>query len=405
MTHPLNNNYTSDTFDYSPYTITMDIWHTDQVKTDADKETTPYIQHVTITQNPAIYITAEENSDPKVYDPAQGLPISGDETENASGAVWRNYAHNGFVFVDGQRRWRHKTVKNDDGEYGTQARALAKLNGTTWSNNRNDAETKQIFQKLEWLQWRTVHFSGGNRNRYTIYVSVLPDDSPFYIGDPRTLVPNNFEGGPDNKPGYESSTWDIDFFYWNDANGNKTVDDGEVNDHYSIWFEEGPDAKTGEVRPLSHYYPGENSDRTMNMLAPGLRVASRFGGLEFYNGVTQRDAQFKCATYQEDGFPAGRWRLPTKAEIQFIATLTSKSSFVKLFSAGSFYWSANGAYKPGNKTITEGQSVGLVRCVYDAWYWDSYNDRLPEGYEIVEEGGVEKKVYYRDHYVLGDFER
>jgi hypothetical protein len=125
------------------------------------------------------------------------------------------------------------------------------------------------------------------------------------------------------------------------------------------------------------------------MLAPALMVSSRFGGVEFYDGFTQRSARFKCATYQEDGYPAGRWRLPTKAEIDFIATLTQKSGFVKLFGATGKYWSANGAVQPLAGVQTT--DYAMVRCVYDIWYWDSYDDRLPAG--------------DRDIYVFGDYPR
>lgn len=126
------------------------------------------------------------------------------------------------------------------------------------------------------------------------------------------------------------------------------------------------------------------------MLAPSYRVASKFGGLEYYLGVTKRSAEFKCATYQEDGYPAGRWRLPTMAEIVFISSLTTQPDFVKLFSSGSKYWSANGAIIPSSGPQNK-LDFALVRCVYDSWYWDQMDEsiqRLPEG--------------DRDRYVFGD---
>ena len=97
MNHPLDNDYTSLNFDYSPYTISLTIYHTDKGADDPD-----YAKTVTITQNPAIFITAQENSDPKVIPPGRTEPYP-DEQENAPGKISQNYAHNGYVFIDGQR--------------------------------------------------------------------------------------------------------------------------------------------------------------------------------------------------------------------------------------------------------------------------------------------------------------
>lgn len=375
LNHQLDNDYTSAKFDYSPYTISLTIFHKDKgIGSDFSK-------NVTITQNPAIYITAEENSDPK------SGPMYADEQNNASDPVWQNYEHNGYVFIDGQRIWRHKTAKNDDGEYGTIAKHLAQVSGLTWNKG---SRTEGIADRLEWLQWRTVNFTGGNRNRYTIHVSVLPDDSDYIIGDPRTLTPETWDNGRESQsPIVTSST----YYNWYDSNGDGTREEYTT---FETQFRPGKhvsEYKTAgaEEHLLRYYYPAEESDRTKNMLAPAFMVSSRFGGVEFYNGFTQQSGRFKCATYQEDGYPAGRWRLPTKAEIDFIATLTQKGGFVQLFGTGNSarYWSANGAVQP--LSGLKNDSYALVRCVYDTWYWDSYDDRLP--------------AEDRDIYVFGDYER
>lgn len=378
MNHALVADYTNSSFDYSPYIIILTLYHTDK------GENSDYSETVTITQNPAIYITAEENSDPKITPQGRTEPYD-DTAENAPNPVWQNYEHNGYVFIDGDRIWRHKTSRNDDGEYGTNAKHL----NPSWTNNRNAT----LAAKLEWLQWRTVNFTGGNRNRYTINVSSLPVDSEYCIGDPRTLVPETWNNG------YEASSTAqpaSKYYYWYDSNGDGTRDIEDTQYHRE--FNSAPDLRTGEVRQLTNYYPAEESSRTANMLAPALRVASRFGGVEFYDGITQRSARFKCATYQEDGYPAGRWRLPTQGEIVFISTLTTKGGFVKLFSDSGKYWCANGVVRPKDG-ILNNQTYALVRCVYDAWYWDVYDDRLPP------EGSPTEAGFDRDTYVFGDFAR
>jgi hypothetical protein len=93
-------------------------------------------------------------------------------------------------------------------------------------------------------------------------------------------------------------------------------------------------------------------------------------------------ARKRCATYQEAGFPAGRWRLPTLAEVSFVIYLQKMGVVQQLFISGSgAYWTSSGGaiqntngladnimgkywknYKDKNKAI-------YVRCVYDTWYW------------------------------------
>ena len=87
----------------------------------------------------------------------------------------------------------------------------------------------------------------------------------------------------------------------------------------------------------------------------------------------------RCASYQEDGFPAGRWRVPTTAEVAFIVSLQQKSVIQEIFyknnqNVYNDYFSStdlvNGA---GNIQIghDHGDGTFSVRCVYDDWYWGS----------------------------------
>ena len=87
----------------------------------------------------------------------------------------------------------------------------------------------------------------------------------------------------------------------------------------------------------------------------------------------------RCASYQEQGYPAGRWRVPTLAEIQFIATLSAKKIIPKLFTDNVYYCISSGMVKYGT-TITKtdkngsGDKRANVRCVYDEWYWEQYDN-------------------------------
>ena len=196
--------------------------------------------------------------------------------------------------------------------------------------------------------WRVVHYSSGGTDMFRIDVSVLPSDPvdnfTFVLGDPRQSTPVDLRAGleaPYNEP-----------------------------------FAEAPAIEGGQ-RSLEHYYPTEASDRTVHMLAPAYRVSTKLSGSE-YNGTPLEQARMRCASLQENGFPAGRWRVPTEAEIRFISNLSAQGVFEWQFSGN--YWSANGAVnvnKETKKVTRSTATVAMLRCVYDSWYWG--DDRVLDG--------------------------
>ena len=132
----------------------------------------------------------------------------------------------------------------------------------------------------------------------------------------------------------------------------------------------------------------------VNYIAPKLLVASRWSRMvnwddhNFDNDYLT--AQKRCATYQEAGYPAGRWRLPTEAEIMFMVNLQKYQKTDDLFTTG---WSitASGSVirvdDDNNRTVHYRSTVGSLsrlqnqntpscRCVYDLWYW---GDQPAEG--------------------------
>ena len=222
-----------------------------------------------------------------------------------------------------------------------------------------------------------------NSNQYVVSVSVLPSgykvtglDEEVVIGDPR--------GG--------DLTYNYLGYYGNGANGARTLD---VQSKYDAV-----------------------SSSTQHVIAPALRIASSWGATTQITNFNR--AEERCAAYQENGYPAGRWRLPTVAEIDFLIRLSTYEHIPALFTTrtdtGStggwggtsftFYWgywaggtelylgkpytdnnhsvpfenmqnsteyvqSQNGDYNylrtgtSGNYTYYQPR----VRCVYDEWYW------------------------------------
>ena len=87
-------------------------------------------------------------------------------------------------------------------------------------------------------------------------------------------------------------------------------------------------------------------------------------------GVVQR-----CAMYQENGYPAGRWRLPTEGEVAFMMRLQADGTLPGLFAHNCNYWIANGKMihigTDGNiyPYVSNRSGTVYIRMVYDLWYW------------------------------------
>lgn len=159
-----------------------------------------------------------------------------------------------------------------------------------------------------------------------------------------------------------------------DATSNYVIGDPRVseisNPSYNSWTS-APSLYGDTPRRLSYYYPTQTSDQYENYIAPKFRICSGYGRLDGGSVGSRAAAERRCASYQEDGYPAGRWRLPTKAELEYIGRLCAESKIVTLFTNRNSYWAASTAFTYNNGSFTEANSASFVRCVYDDWYWGS----------------------------------
>jgi hypothetical protein len=117
-------------------------------------------------------------------------------------------------------------------------------------------------------------------------------------------------------------------------------------------------------------YRATKTDRE-DYLSPQFRISSAYGQLGS-NTLSADQAKYRCAAYQEDGYPAGRWRLATYAELSYIAMLCAKGALPESLFGASDYWSATGALKidtDGGGVSKGNASSAFLRCVYDDWYW------------------------------------
>ncbi len=180
-----------------------------------------------------------------------------------------------------------------------------------------------------------------NPNMYIITTTVLPASSGYMIGDPR------------------------DDAYTNESSWSSTAD-----------------AIAGNDRKLLNYRRVDPTRASDNIIAPKIRIASSYGACQ---PMSKENAIRRCASYQEHGYPAGRWRVPTMAEIFYMAQLTTDGFIPRLLGSTSGgttdYWCNSGyvTIHGGTSTIPPEYENGTggtryVRCVYDDWYWGNVKE-------------------------------
>lgn len=191
----------------------------------------------------------------------------------------------------------------------------------------------------------------GNQPMVNVEVTVLPDDSEYIIGDPR--IRTNV---------METSPW------LSSANGSA--------ERGKLINKKAPHMDGTANHRLTYYYPA--SDENKHVIAPSFRMSTKYSSI---NGtLTHDEAKMRCATFQEAGYPAGRWRLPTEAEFRYVINLQVKGYIADpIFTDNHTYWCASTGFEYRSNQITETTSTSLsVRCVYDSWYWDnSQYPRIP----------------------------
>lgn len=221
--------------------------------------------------------------------------------------------NNRTVFLNGQQytTGSNTTVNNNHGE---------SLGTVGLSGQSQTANTKTIVT--------VTTLAGLDVSRY----ETLGIGTPV-IGDPRIKLS---EAYPVN-PGVGAQTWEID------------------------------DIGTSENNYISDYqYADINKS---NVIAPKFMLSSGLGScagdkVDWIHNVE------RCATYQEDGYPAGRWRLPTEAEIVYVYNLAHDLGLLSNpFFSTSNYWANSGRRYYNGAFVDAGPGNYSSRCVYDLWYW------------------------------------
>lgn len=198
--------------------------------------------------------------------------------------------------------------------------------------------------------------SGGTKYRFTIRTT--PDEND-HVCDPRVSVSDNSKDPVlytiINTHGvYNTSTGT-----WTPEETSGTPIGSSVNAAMLAY-------KPAAKKTLSPW----KADVILKDIAPEFMVASAYchsGSLYYPSAV------LRCAAYQEDGYPAGRWRVPTEAEIQYCVQLQTEGYIPPLFVADDYGYVASSGRridKTGTwNTSSATNNTCYVRCVYDTWYW------------------------------------
>lgn len=230
-----------------------------------------------------------------------------------------------------------------------------------------------------------------NSSRYRVRISVAPN-SKLFVCDPREKLSS------------ESDLWHLFTKYYKRSGTSYVETDGLIltGDNTSTA------SKLTSVD--SPYRPTERKDASSYTsatfrpeIAPEFMVASSYGRS---TATKYENAVMRCAAYQEDGYPAGRWRLPTEAEIDYCIRLSDMGAIPDLFypfaSNGTDdygYRASSGRRKSGNSgwlnegVASTGNDTGdaFVRCVYDTWYWGHEEDNNLKNGTYTEDGKVYQK--------------
>ena len=283
------------------------------------KDNHTYTKEITVVQYPAIYGVAQQNTD---------YGNGGSNQGGASGQGGAANSDNGFVWVNG---YQGSNNGNNKDFFGT-------ANGRS-----NTSADPNMFVFTVTTTEGTNYIIGDPREQEYTYEA----------GDARwSSSPAIYDGGSNRELKYYYGTAVASPKYTN-ANG-----------------------QTGTI--YANDAAAQAAEPNINMIAPKFRLASGYAVLG--TGATEvqtlENLKKRCASYQEDGYPAGRWRLPTLAEFQFIMTQIELENLPTVYLDNTAYWCAYGVGTPNNGVINMryigyDSSGHSVRCVYDEWYWEN----------------------------------
>lgn len=374
--------------EYSRVQFRITVQHSDVYDGTSGIDKNLYKEVIVIDQFPGMYITAVENN------------------SDLLGKEWSSGAM-GNTIINGRYDYTVTTLLGA----GNATRQIIS-NYTNWDYS--------IGLSTDYQNW--------NPNLYLITITKLDDDvlNDYKIDDPRSYYINN------NLNNDDVDAEHLDPFpteYWAKATTStsgyynitqlknptqaqiNTILNGRVfstnasgnpectwNQGFRLQgFITAPALNESAQRTLRYYYPTREAEENTNTIAPKFRICSSYGGTSPY--LTREMARRRAAAYQELGYAAGRWRLPTFGEVKFVMDLAQQYKIPRLFGRDTgawYYWCAQGAVlvprrgdtttvprivaNPAQNGTPSGGSSAVTpftgnnyrdhaRFVYDEWYW------------------------------------
>lgn len=354
--YELDTHITTDTntsFDCTPIEWTVTIRH--KATTDGEPYLTTKTVPVKIIQYPSIYAVLREggNSFVNGYYGLQTAQVYGPDGYTYGNRYQNNWDRN-YYYRSINNATIYADPDNDEGPNDLVNGSYGKVNQVLGSNGEAKGTTMTLITVTAFSESSSIYSvyssgtTNGNPNRFT-----NTSDFEYIIGDPRVSWADFWADFPANQRNLRPYRW-----------GNGTQDWANVN---NIMV-------TGKDK---------------NIIAPAYMFSSDIGGRPDNNGTRYENAVKRCATYQEDGYPAGRWRLPTEAELYFAYCLQHMGVIPHLFNGGAGYHASSGNVfdwtdnrnnsgdRSGlsflrNDWVTQANAndiVHSIRCVYDIWYW------------------------------------
>ena len=275
-----------------------------------------------------------------------------------------DYEHVGDVFVDGFFARVAGATFGRDWTFSGNTYRYATGNGTTTTPTRLETNgqgmTLPTLNSNAYADYGSVSF-GTETDYATPYITTVNVTS-FNTGNKQFTVggvTRDYRTGDPRIPASELfGQWTLYPYltYWNGTNANANT--------YGTW--ESPEKILVTIK----------ADEGQDIIAPSYLVASTRNS-QHNKPTSYTNSAKRAATYQEAGYPAGRWRLPTEAEIAFIVARQRDNTIPILFKSNtSGYWTASGkrvTISADFQTITvatvaENSSISS-RFVYDLWYW------------------------------------
>ena len=249
------------------------------------------------------------------------------------------------------------------------------VNGESWrdwttSNGAGTGCPKVGNQTVYWVGIGGKNEADTNHNLYQITVTAFDQTTAGYIiADPRDVAKN--------------ITTFAAYDHTDDRNNQSQAPEYAVQ----------PDQRSVAI---INGYRGTRVEGSENLVAPNFIIASHCSTCSnadryFYS---EDSAYYRCASYQEAGYPAGRWRIPTVAELEVVGKLCAQKKLPQIFVNGISYVSASGTFlnNDGNFTATTNKAQS-VRCVYDIWYWrDKCNNTSMQELLWAADGNVDDMI-------------